>query len=300
MPSSTLPLLLLFLFHLLGVGCAADQKNTFDHDGIERKYRLHKPKNLPAKSPLIIVMHGYSGSAEQMQNGFGWVELADKEMFAVCFPDGTIDQEGNQFWNVGYALHSDATVDDTGFIVALTEYLQRQHDLDPERTFASGFSNGGDMSLQLAAHASDTFIAVGPVVGTMMEPLYINCTPEFPRPVIAFNGTDDQITRYAGDMKNADGWGPYESTPRIIELWCTANETTELEQTTLPDTDPTDGSTVELDRYWSKAHDREVRLYRVVDGGHDWPGTYGNMDIDATEEIWAFFQSVSPPPERAR
>jgi polyhydroxybutyrate depolymerase len=131
-----------------------------------------------------------------------------------------------------------------------------------------------------------------------MEPLYVDCTPEFPRSVIAFNGTDDPITRFAGDRKNADGWGAYESTPRVIELWSTVNDTPELEQTTLPDTDPTDGSTVELDRHWSKTHDREVRLYRVVGGGHAWPGVYGNMDINATVEIWAFFESVGSPEQR--
>jgi polyhydroxybutyrate depolymerase len=116
--------------------------------------------------------------------------------------------------------------------------------------------------------------------------------------VIAFNGTDDPITRYAGDMKNADGWGPYESTPRVIKLWSTVNDTPELEKTTLTDRDPNDGSTVELDRHWSTAHDREVRLYRVVGGGHAWPGVYGNMDINATVEIWAFFESVGSPEQR--
>ena len=25
---------------------------------------------------------------------------------------------------------------------------------------------------------------------------------------------------------------------------------------------------------------------------HDWPGAYGNMDVDATELIWAFFAAV--------
>ena len=26
----------------------------------------------------------------------------------------------------------------------------------------------------------------------------------------------------------------------------------------------------------------------MINGGHDWPGTFGNMDINATEEIWNF------------
>ena len=29
--------------------------------------------------------------------------------------------------------------------------------------------------------------------------------------------------------------------------------------------------------------------YKVIGGDHDWPGDYGNMDIDSSEEIWVFF-----------
>jgi polyhydroxybutyrate depolymerase len=27
-----------------------------------------------------------------------------------------------------------------------------------------------------------------------------------------------------------------------------------------------------------------------VRGGHDWPGVWGNMDIDSSESVWSFFQ----------
>ena len=29
--------------------------------------------------------------------------------------------------------------------------------------------------------------------------------------------------------------------------------------------------------------------FKVIDGGHDWPGVWGNLDIDASIEIWRFF-----------
>jgi len=238
-------------------------------------------------------MHGYGGSSEDMKRSYGWVELADEQGFVVCFPDGTIDEKNNQFWNVGYAMHSESSVDDTGFIVGLTKHLEKKYDLDPHRTFATGLSNGGDMSFLLASHAPEHFAAIGPVVGTMMETLYSECDPAFPCPVIAFNGTDDRITKYAGDMANEDGWGPYQSTPRVIELWARLNKTTETTTTQLPDVDTTDGSIVELERHWSHEHNREVHFYRVVGGGHDWPGAYGNKDIEATPTIWAFFEAVS-------
>ncbi|MEZ7999889.1 MAG: hypothetical protein QMC39_07945, partial [Flavobacteriales bacterium] len=35
----------------------------------------------------------------------------------------------------------------------------------------------------------------------------------------------------------------------------------------------------------------QVWLYTVNGGGHDWPGAFGNMDIDSSREIWSFFDS---------
>ena len=36
-------------------------------------------------------------------------------------------------------------------------------------------------------------------------------------------------------------------------------------------------------------NNNEVWLYKVINGGHDWPGAWGNMDINAGEEVWNFF-----------
>ena len=280
------------LFVLGGCATPEDGPAVFEHDGLERSYHLHAPRDRPEEAPLVVVMHGYGGNGDSMRTQYGWVELADREGFAVCFPDGTVDDGGRPFWNVGYERHLESEVDDTAFIVALVGHLQERHDLDAERTFATGLSNGGDLSIQLSARASEHFAAIGPVVGTMMESLYRDCDPSIPRPMIAFNGTDDRITRFDGDIENADGWGPYRSMPEVVTLWSGLLGTTEVETIRLPDRAPDDGSVVEFERHHGADHGRELHLYRVVGGGHDWPGAYGNMDVDATELIWAFFESV--------
>ena len=35
-----------------------------------------------------------------------------------------------------------------------------------------------------------------------------------------------------------------------------------------------------------------MELYDVIGGGHDWPGAWGNMDIDASRVAWEFFAST--------
>ncbi|MCP4992253.1 MAG: hypothetical protein GY934_00485 [Gammaproteobacteria bacterium] len=45
---------------------------------------------------------------------------------------------------------------------------------------------------------------------------------------------------------------------------------------------------MQFDRHWSDESNTEVWLYRVVGGGHDWPGARGNIDIHASQTAWAF------------
>ena len=289
-----------FLFTILiAVGCAQRQQNSFEHDGLDRTYRLHLPDSLPDSRPLVLVLHDYGGGGGGMMNQYGWTQLADEKGFAAVFPDGTRDQWNSRYWQVGYSFHDQFEVDDDGFLVALVQYLQEEHGLDSERTFVTGLSNGGDMSYQLACRRSEVFAGFAPVVGTMMDSLYLDCNPAQPRPILAMNGTDDDITLFAGDMADQDGWGAYRSVPEVVELWSDILATPILETATLPDIAPNDGSVIEFDLHRSKAHPRQFRFYRVVGGGHDWPGRSGNMDIDATREIWDFFASISIDPPAA-
>lgn len=263
----------------------------FTHDGLERTYYLHVPLDLPAHAPLVSVMHGYSGSAESTMGYSGVNDLADEHGFAVFYPQGTDDSSGNAFFNVGYQFHQDngMTVDDLGFIRALTAHLQQAHTLSTEHVFATGMSNGGDMSYLLACQASDIFKAIASVAGTMMQHIHASCAPAKPMPVFEIHGTRDDVTYYDGDMANADGWGAYLDIPAVIEFWVDLNNLDQYSATDLPDTDPSDGSRVVFERYQSETSVNEVWLYRVEEGGHNWPGVWGNRDIDAGQVIWTFF-----------
>ena len=227
----------------------------------------------------------------------GWVELANESGFAVCFPDGTLDASGRRFWNVGYAMHADLDVDDSDFLVTLARHLQDEHHLDPRATFAAGFSNGADMSYRLGCTDPDTFTAIGPVAGTMMDSLYFQAKPDLPCSVIAFNGTHDEITRFNGDPENIDGWGAYRSVPEVIGFWVEANHLEEFDQVTLRNASSSEHSDIDLDRYWANDHSAEVRFYRITGGGHDWPIQSDASSLDATRLILNFFASHRPESE---
>ncbi len=272
------------------ISCPAlsSQLQNFTHDGLTRQYIYYEPNNLPADAPLVLVLHGYTGSANGIKNYAGMDAIADVNGFAVCYPQGTSDDWGNKFWNVGYDFHLNETVDDVDFLVELVQYLQIQHNLSTQNTFVTGMSNGGEMSYMLACQAAQTFKAVASVAGTMFDSFWNTCGSSI-IPVMEIHGTIDNVNLWAGDYTNATGWGVFYDIDSIISLWVQNNGCTQTVNNTLPDINASDGNYVETDKYASGINNNEVWLYRVVGGEHDWPGAFGNMDINSSEEIWLFF-----------
>ena len=176
---------------------------------------------------------------------------------------------------------------DIDFLSNLASHLQHEYDLDSQNTYVTGFSNGGDMSYMLACEASDVFRAIAPVAGTMMEEIYTSCDTS-PVPVFEIHGTNDNVTLWLGDMQNNDGWGAYYGTEDVIDFWIENNSCLRSEDINLPNSE-NDGSYIIHRRYYDCSEDAEVWLYEVVYGGHDWPGSSGNFDINANTEIWNFF-----------
>ena len=103
-------------------------KHTFKHKGIEYNYYLYKPQNLPDGAPLIMAFHGY-GSRSVPSVGYGFHPLADEHGFAVCYPEGPLDNKGKPCWAVGYAFHFEDkwSRDDVGFTIRLVKHLQKKH-----------------------------------------------------------------------------------------------------------------------------------------------------------------------------
>ena len=269
---------------------AQPEPQTFFIGGQERQYYLYLPDGISDDAPLVFVLHGYSGDAFGIMNYSGMNQVADDNGFAVCYPQGLSDDWDYNFWNVGYDWHEYETVDDVEFLTELAEHLRGEYDLSRDHVFSTGMSNGGDMSYLLACEASEIFRAIAPVAGCMMTWIYDSCDPIDPIPVFEIHGTDDDVTWWEGaDEIFNDGWGPWESVDTTFNFWIQLNGCTDFTMDTLPDINTSDGSYVISHKNTNGVNNNEVWLYEVVNGGHDWPGAYGNMDINSSEEIWNFF-----------
>jgi polyhydroxybutyrate depolymerase len=235
----------------------------------------------------------------------------------IVYPQGTVDTRENTFFNVGYDFHAESTVDDVAYIRALVTQLQITYRTSSEKTFATGMSNGGDMSFLLACTSSDLFRAVAPIAGVMMKETLESCNPLRPIPIFEIHGTEDQVSLFEGDMKNEGGWGAYYDLPSTISFWVKQHKLTEMDSNQLDDKDMEDGSVITFDRHFVEDNVNEVWFYKVEGGTHTWPGwkmdvkwwknplawyyvnyeMTGNNDIDTSKEVWSFFSKYTSAEE---
>jgi polyhydroxybutyrate depolymerase len=255
----------------------------FEHDGGTRQYAVHVPTDVGEGAPLLLAMHGYTDDALRLREYTGLNAVADAHGFVVAYPRGSRDAMLQRFWNMGYAFHEGETVDDVGFLAALAGHLQATYGADPDRTFTTGFSNGGDMSYLLACRRPEVFRGFASVGGLMLSSLQDDCPFVDATPVLEIRGRADDITRYAGDPDDADGWGSYPPVEDTMDFWQARNGCSERSDERLDAED-----SVQLTRWHGCTDGVEVQLLAIDDFGHEWPEATGDFGFDASEAVWGF------------
>ncbi|OYT27445.1 MAG: hypothetical protein B6U97_01610 [Candidatus Altiarchaeales archaeon ex4484_96] len=180
--------------------CEIEQKITIEkgdfsfsieHDGLDRKYIVYVPTSYDGeRMPLVLAIHGGAGNAEDSIRYFQLNNLSDQEGFFVVYPEGTGPQiMGRVYgsWNGGNCCGPalDNNVDDVGFIRELIDRITDDYNIDEERIYATGMSNGAIMSYALACHLSDKIAAIAPV-GSIGH--YRECIQNRLVPVMHFTG----------------------------------------------------------------------------------------------------------------
>ena len=205
------------------------------HDNVQRDYILYVPAmyNASNPTPLVFNFHGYTSNAnDQMWYG-DFRSIADTAGFIIAHPMGTLDNSGITHWNVGWGS---STVDDIGFTTALIDSLSANYNINQDRIYSTGMSNGGYFSYHLACNLSTKIAAIASVTGTMSQFTYNNCNPQHPVPVMEIHGTADATVPYNGLL----------SIPDVMDYWVIYNQCdTQSVITQIPNINIIDGSTVE-------------------------------------------------------
>jgi polyhydroxybutyrate depolymerase len=275
-------------------------------NGIDRTFATYAPANVVEPAPLVLLLHGGFSSASDMwetELAQSWKTLADRYGFLLVLPEGAPDagDPSGHHWNdcrvdAGNA-DSLSTEDDVGFIGRVIDVIAAHAAVDLDRVYVTGASNGGMMTYRLAMQAGDRLAAAAAIIANLPDPS--ECPLVAARlPILIMNGTADPVMPYDGGCVAGSSCqrGSVRSTAATVAFWVLSNgASTTPAVTDLPDTVPSDDSTIRVFRFADTANANDVVLYRVEGGGHcapgpgSFPATYKNRDIDAAAEIWSFF-----------
>jgi polyhydroxybutyrate depolymerase len=253
--------------------------------------------------PLVIGLHPSGGSGKSFDEDTGLVAAATAKGFAVLLPDGGIRTEDGRgyFWNIpGVPLVSGAEVppgtrDDLRFLAAAIDEAVKDHCIDKQRVYVTGFSGGARMSSMVACRLADRVAAVAPVAGLragraagrdFSEPDAQDCRPSKAVRVLAIHGTDDKTNPFPGG--GGVRWG--YSVERAATRWASLDHCESV-----PRTDKISSHVTRV-QYGACGGGSTVMLYRIdapeaEGGGHVWPGGRRSppSELKATELVLDFF-----------
>jgi polyhydroxybutyrate depolymerase len=278
-----------------------------------RRYLAYLPPGPTAGRPLLIALHGGTGTGMNMAATSRLVQLGIERGIVIAFPEGS---GALQTFNAGACCGSAqaGNVDDVAFVRALIDDVRGRDAIDPVRVYATGFSNGGMMAHRLACALADRIAGVAPVGGgsgqfDRLLTQYYACAPTRPIPVLHIHGMNDRNYPYAGG-RGSDSLGgtDFYGIEATLSDWLARNNLTRQSRL-----ERVNASTVcehfETVADAARASAR-VTLCRVdppdlydaatgivYGGGHAWPGgtRAGSAtadtpvtDFDASAYLWGF------------
>lgn len=284
-------------------------KSVLEVNGIQRIYYFYSPKaQLNKNIPLVLVFHGGQGNGLKVSQQTAFNDIADKQGFAVAYPNSI------KYWNDGRNT-TGTSKNDTDFVLKLIEHLVKTENIDQQRVYATGPSNGGMFTLRLACELSNDVAAFAPVIASFPVAYREKCKPGRPVPVMMINGTKDTFIPWDGGSirkgaKRGVG-GEVVPVPDTAEFWRKHNGCSETSKVTeIPDSDRNDGTTVKVVSYSDCSGSGSLEWVQVKGGGHTWPGTKlqkrpfvakmmgaVSQDINASQMIWDFFKNYELPRE---
>lgn len=260
---------------------------TLSWGGKTRRFILRVPKSYSGrKTPAVMVLHGWTASAEDAEQYTRMAERAEKEGWIAVFPDGIGNPQG---WNAGFIdLTGMNRPDDLGFLNATLDQVEREINVDKDREYVAGHSNGAFMANYLGAKLGARLAAIGSMAGTVgLRPGVEIPTPIAPISVILLHGKADNLVAYA---PGASALLANEGAVASARFWA-------KEDGCKPEPETTVKGRVTIDRYKGGKDGTEVELVSVDGAPHDWWGGIGRngdvptYDAPAADLIMAFFKA---------
>lgn len=192
------------------VGTFPDEKLTVGN--LERKYRLVVPKGLPDKKPvpLVFAFHGFLVDSKDVMAFYsGLDQLAAAKKFILVYPNGN-----GPAWPLLPAIAQK----DLAYFDALLKKTTSEYNVDQNRIYLTGMSNGAYFSHLLAQARSETVAAVAAHSGGMPG---IKLAPPKERrnyAALLIHGEKDEIVKVEESKKVHDAYKAAGYETQLIEI----------------------------------------------------------------------------------
>ncbi|MET7318515.1 PHB depolymerase family esterase [Streptomyces thermoviolaceus] len=262
---------------------------------------LGAPAEQPA--PVVLLFHGSNQTGAKLRafTGHAFDRLAAGGA-VVAYLDGHRGHWNDARVSNTFAARTEG-YDDVAFTRSAVERLVGEHHGDPDRVYAVGFSNGGQMVIRLVHEIPDLLGGAAIISATQPAPENFAPTESLsrPLPVMLVHGTKDPLVPYHGGM--ASMWG---LRPRGLGLSAPETARYYAERNGIiaePVTEHVHSAVRGARTSVTASHHRRpgrppVSLYTVTGGGHTIPGTRKapfvmgrtDMTFDTVEAVARFFQ----------
>jgi len=170
-----------------------------------------------------------------------------------------------------------------GFVMALVDRAIEHDGVDPERVYATGISNGGQLAYRMATEHAARIAAIAPIAASMMN----DGAPTVPVSVLHIHGTRDRMIPFAGGVGERSLTRVTNPPVReVIDRWRGFAGADGR-----PTVEHRPPATIET---WAASDGTEIALCTIERGGHIWPGPHTRLRsvasaFDATPYVWRFF-----------
>ena len=196
-----------------------DNHTTLEIGPSSRKAILELPggHNVSNKLPLVVALHGYTGSGLGVSGFFDLIDSIHENGHLLLRPDGTISATGQRFWNATDACCNiwGQEVDDVSWLTSLINEAITYHGADPEGIIIVGYSNGGFMAHRMACERGDMLRSIISLAGATHYDFNDCPNTGYPN-VLQIHGTSDSVIFYDGGAILGDN---YPAASQTVFSW---------------------------------------------------------------------------------